>query len=344
MREMIQQTQIATLIAGLLGLGAVVAGGAAGVEGLGQAGGGVVAGIGEVGARSLLSYARAQETSADRAAITFLEATHQSGRGMLRVFSRLADKDLFLARDVDPYVQSHPLPRERMELIERLVEGSRYAGQTDSPALQARHDLMRAKLSGFTETPQLVARRYPRGDNSLAARYARAVSAYRAGRLDSALPLIDELIAADGKNPFFHELKGQALLENGRARDAVPELRRAVALDPSSGLLRIMLGHAMVESGNKGLLDEAIKNLTIGLASDPNVGIGYRILGRAYAERGDVGLAQLATAQGLFADGNIKEARIQASRAQGKLTRGSPAWLRADDIVSYKPPDTRALR
>jgi predicted Zn-dependent protease len=47
-------------------------------------------------------------------------------------------------------------------------------------------------------------------------------------------------------------------------------------------------------------------------------------------------MAQLATAQGLFAEGNYGEAREQAARAQAKLKRGSPAWLRADDIVSYK--------
>ena len=52
-------------------------------------------------------------------------------------------------------------------------------------------------------------------------------------------------------------------------------------------------------------------------------------------------MAQLATAQGLFADGAYEEARIQATRAQVKLKRGSPAWLRADDIVSYKPQKQR---
>jgi predicted Zn-dependent protease len=49
-------------------------------------------------------------------------------------------------------------------------------------------------------------------------------------------------------------------------------------------------------------------------------------------------MAQLATAQGLFADGNIKDAKVQAERAAAKLPTGSPARLRADDIVSYKPP------
>jgi predicted Zn-dependent protease len=65
--------------------------------------------------------------------------------------------------------------------------------------------------------------------------------------------------------------------------------------------------------------------------------IGYHSLARAYALLNDIPMAQLATAQGLFAEGNYIEARAQAGRAQAKLKTGSPAWLRADDIVSYKP-------
>ena len=39
--------------------------------------------------------------------------------------------------------------------------------------------MMRAKLAGFLERPDTVARRYPSTDTSLPARYARAISAYR---------------------------------------------------------------------------------------------------------------------------------------------------------------------
>ena len=49
-------------------------------------------------------------------------------------------------------------------------------------------------------------------------------------------------------------------------------------------------------------------------------------------------MAQLATAQGLFAEGEIKEAKVQAKRAQAKLKSGTPPWLRADDIIAYEPP------
>lgn len=341
MQQMMRNVSTASMIAGVIAMGAIVAG-AQSNPGLGDSAGGVMAGIGEAAKRDILSYARGIEMEADRAGLSYLEATGQSGEGMLITFRRLADDTLLLARDANPYLLSHPLPRERIALLESAVAKSKYRTKKDPPALQRRHDLMRAKLSGFSESRERVARRYPASDTSLPARYARAILAYRFDGAARAAPLIDALIQADPDNPYFWELKGQSYLEAGRPRDAIPPLRKAVALASAqgsqSGLLRILLGQALVDSGDASLTDEAIKNLNVGLLADPAASTGYRTLARAYAAKGDIGQAQLATAQGLLAEGKVEEAKIQAKRAQAKLKEGSPAWLRADDIVAYKPP------
>ena len=45
---------------------------------------------------------------------------------------------------------------------------------------------------------------------------------------------IDALIShAQPQNPYFHELKGQALLEAGRPAEAIAPLRQAAQLAPS---------------------------------------------------------------------------------------------------------------
>ncbi len=103
----------------------------------------------------------------------------------------------------------------------------------------------------------------------------------------------------------------------------------------------MLLGHALVENGNKADLDEAIRNLTMGVQQAPNLANGYRQLARAYAGKDDLAMAQLATAQGLFVEGEVLKAKEQAKRAQAKLKLGTPAWLRADDIASYNPPSRR---
>src|SRR5262249_21237577 len=158
---------------------------------------------------------RAQEDQADRAAVKLLTATGQSAKGMHETFSRLADQILYQARYINPYMQSHPLPAERVRALEGLAKASPYWDVKDSPALQARHDLARAKLWGFIERPDTIARRYPLSNTSLPARYARAISAYRFSDPRVAMSQIDGLIQTQPQNPYFYELKGQALLEGG---------------------------------------------------------------------------------------------------------------------------------
>jgi predicted Zn-dependent protease len=61
-------------------------------------------------------------------------------------------------------------------------------------------------------------------------------------------------------------------------------------------------------------------------------------LAMAYGRKGDLAHADLASAQAAFARGDVKTARMLAERAKHRLAVGSPAWVRADDIVSVKVP------
>jgi predicted Zn-dependent protease len=292
-----------------------------------------------VAVRTLLSYKRSQELAADRAALSYLEATHQSAKGMVKTFEQFADQQLFSARYADPYAQTHPMARDRLQQLEATAQQSPYWDAADSPQLQLRHDMMRAKLSGFTESPSMVGRRFPRSDNSLPAQYARAVVAYRSGGTRDAVRAVDALIAQAPDYPYFHELKGQILLEAGMAAEAVAPLRQAVALAPEQpGLMRIMLGHALLQAGDPGKLEEAISNLIAGVKSEPLASVGYRHLATAYQMQGRVAEAELASAEGLLIDGDLDSAKNFARRAQAKFSRGSPGWLKADDIISYEAP------
>lgn len=337
-REALAKAQALAVIGTLLGAGAIAAGAASGSGSGTQAGAGVIGGSQALAQRSFLEYARGEELAADRAGFTFLERTQQSSQGMLKVFRRFADQALFRTQFTDPYLLSHPLPNERIRQLERLVVRSRYVDKADSDTFLHRHKLMQAKLLAFTQHPRRVNRSYPKSDKSLAARYARAIVAHRFGKPRRAISLIDNLIKAEPRNPFFWELKGQAYLESGRPRDAVQPFRKAVSLAPNSGLLQLYLGQSLVASDRQNLLPEAIRTLNGGLSREPNAALGYRFLAQAYARQGKIALAELATAQSTFASGNLRQAKVHAKRAQRNLKRGSPAWLRADDIISYTPP------
>ena len=66
--------------------------------GLAGAGMGVAAGGGEMARRSLLAYQRTEEITADRSAITYLNATGQSGKGMLKTFAALPERAVAVGR------------------------------------------------------------------------------------------------------------------------------------------------------------------------------------------------------------------------------------------------------
>lgn len=331
LRERIARMKLFAILAVLGGAGAGIA------SGNGDAGAAAMLGGLQFGQRNLLAYAREQESAADSAALRYLDRTGQSARGMIETFEELAGAQLFSSAAANPYLQTHPLARERIAAIETRAHASKFFDRPDPPALQGRHDLVRAKFIAFTGSSQQVLRAYPPGETSLAADYARAIVAFRFSNPDAAVAQVDALIRRSPQDPYFWELKGQILMESGRPGQAIAPLRKAVALAPSAGLIRSMLGQALVAGGDARRLDEAIAMLEKATVDDPDQPLAFAQLAIARARKGDIALADLATAQGALAAGDVKAARQYAARAQAKLKTGSAAWLRADDIASYKP-------
>ena len=340
LRQELTKAKVLSVIGMLAGTGAVVgasqSGGRVGNSGSGAMG--AITGSGELVRRSLLAYQRSEEQAADQAAVRYLTAIGQSPNGMLKTFRRFNDAAIFRTSSLDPYLFSHPLPAERIAQLETLAKQSPHFAKKDDPRLQARHDLMRAKLFGFIERPETVGRRYPLKDASAPARYARAVQAYKSGRLTEALSNIDSLIREQPGNAYFWELKGQALLESGRARDAIEPLRRSVSLAPGAVPIRAMLGHALVAANEPRFVDEAIRELSNASTRDPEFAEAFQHLATAYGRKGNIGMAELASAQAFFNAGDLKNAQTQASRAMQKLPQGSPGYLKAEDIFNYRPP------
>jgi predicted Zn-dependent protease len=339
LREQLAQAQTQMIIAMLLGLGAMAAGAKSGNtnSGLTNAGAAAIAGPQNMILRSLLSYQRQQEESADRAGVKFLTATGQSARGMYETFKRLSNDILFAAHGSDPYFQSHPMPADRVAALEELARSSPYWDKKDDPSLQLRHDMMRAKISAFLERQDTVYRRYPLSSDTLPARYAHAITTYLHGDLRNALTQIDALIQTQPNNPYFYELRGQALMEGGRPAEAVAPLRKAVQLSNNAPLIEMLLGQALVASDNKAYVDEAITILRAAVARESEAPIGYTQLAMAFGRKGDLAEADLASAQAAFLRGDNKTARDLASRAKTRFAVGTPGWVKADDIVTAKP-------
>jgi predicted Zn-dependent protease len=337
LRERLAQAQTQMIIAMLLGAGAIVAGASRNSTGVANAGAAAIAGPQEMIRRSLLSYQRQQEESADRAGVKFLTATGQSPKGMYETFKRFTDESLFAARGADPYLQSHPMPADRVAALQEFARSSPYWDKMDDPALQLRHDMVRAKISAFMERQDTVYRRFPLSNSTLPARYARAITTYLHGDLNNALAQIDGLIQAQPNNPYFYELRGQALLEGGKPSEAIAPLHKALQFSNNAPLIEMLLGQALVATDNKAYTDEAIAILRAAVVRETEAPLGYSQLAMAYGRKGNYAEADLASAQAAYLRGDNKTARELASRAKTRFAVGTPGWVKADDIVSAKP-------
>jgi predicted Zn-dependent protease len=334
MREQMANASTESLVAMLLGIGALVAGARSGGSGadVGMAAMTLPQGMIQ---STMLAYIRTQEEQADKAGVKFLTATGQSPKGMYDTFKRLGDELLYQSRYIDPYLQTHPMPKERVAALEELVKTSPYWDKKDSPELQHRHDMMRAKLFGYMDRSEISGNRYPASDQSLPARYARAIAASRFSDSRAATAQIDALIEAQPQNPYFHEVKGQTLLEGGKPAEAIAPLRRAVQLAPNPALIQILLGRALVESNDRAHLEEAVSVLEASVLHDPDSPEAYAQLAIAYGRKGDLARADLSSAQSALMRGDIKAARMLAARAKERFPVGSPGWVKADDLSTY---------
>jgi predicted Zn-dependent protease len=342
LRARIAKDQTRALLTQILGIGAMVAGGVAGGDGgreAMQGGQAVMQGGNEIIMRGLLSERRSQESAADQAGLQYLNATKQSGQGMLSTFERFQEQEYISDQYKDPFVRSHPVATDRLARLRTLVTSSPYFGQTDPPELQLRHDMMRAKLSGYLERPTTVFNRYPASDTTLPARYGRAIARFfqgGPGALEVAVGEMDSLIRDHPSNPYFWEVKGDMLMRSGRMAEAIPNLRQALKLVPDSTLIRVQLATALQSLNDDSALTESVALLRKSLIDDQNPR-AYRMLGSAYYKQGKGPEADAMTAQAHFLEGDLKQAQVFAKRAHPKLKQGSPEWIKNDDIINFRP-------
>ncbi len=338
LRDRIARDQTKSLLIKLLGIGLMVAGGGGGSSGVTGAGTGVLVGGDQLIINSLMADRRAQESSADQSGLRFLEATKQSGKGMLDTFERFAQQEYISASGAtqDAFARSHPVAANRLAQLREKVAASRFANEKDPVQLQLRHDLMRAKLAGYLERPQIVLNRY-RQEESLPARYARTIAAFFGRGIEASLPMVEALIREQPQNPYFHELKADFLMRSGRSHEAIAPLRTALKLAGDAPLIAVRLAQALDGENDAQSVNETVTLARKSLVADKNPQ-GYRLLASGYAKQGRVPEADLAIAEAHFLEGNIKQAQIFAKRSQRGLKVGSPEGLRAGDIVSYKLP------
>jgi tetratricopeptide (TPR) repeat protein len=233
-----------------------------------------------------LAFSRTQESSADAAGADYLAKAGISGRGSLEFFKKLQNQEFRLAiPQEDSYARTHPLSGERISTLEGAYKAQPGWDKKTDPALEARFQRVKAKLTGFVNEPRQTLALYPETNKTVPGRYARAYAWHKSAYPDKSIGEVDSLLAESPNDPYFLELKGQVLLESGRPREALPPLREAVGRAPDQPLISALLGHALISTEEKANFDEAKKVLRSAISRDNTNPFAWYQLGHRLQSR-----------------------------------------------------------
>src|SRR5205085_1021563 len=311
----------------------LVLGAAAIAVGAGDAGMGIMMAGQQAAESKFMAFTRAQEATADASASRFLSKAGISGKGILDFFGKLQNQEYRLAiYSKDSFDRDHPLNSERITALgQTLRSDSAYDKPTD-PELEARFQRVKAKLLGYVAPKQAVLK-YPESNQSVPAHYARAYAYHLGGYPQKAEAEANALLAVDPHDPYFLELKGQILLEDGKPLEAIPPLREAVQRSGDAPMIAAMLGHALVETEDPKNFGEAKQILKVAVNKDNQDPFAWYQLGIIYEHEGDPARAALATAERSNLENEPKMALASAQMALKGIPPGTPDYLRAQDIA-----------
>jgi predicted Zn-dependent protease len=308
---------------------------AAALAGAGDAAMGAIAMGQQAAYGSLLAYSRGQEATADAAGASFLSKAGISGRGSLEFFDKLQNLEFRYGYPHDEeaaYASTHPLAGDRIAILRDEYQKDPAWNTKTDPKLEARFQRVKAKLYGYLAKPADTLRHYPEYMTTEPAIYARVYAYHKDARLADAVREADALLAMEPNDPYFLEIKGQILLESGKPVEALEPLRKATELTGNDPLIAGTFGLALVNTEDKAHLDEAETVLRAAVARDRENPFAWYELGLVYGAKGDIPRAQLASAEQQIMSDSPAQALRSANAAQAGLPKGSPDWIRAQDI------------
>ena len=161
------------------------------------------------------AFSREQEREADFYAIKTLNKLNLSPIPLIK-FLNILEED-FIKKGISKEYQkfsSHPIYKERYDLIEQNINKTKYTFDLD---LNRQFYFIKSKLFGFTENE------YNNLDKYLEKKYlkyAKSIIYSKQGKLKKSIKLLNEIISENSQNAFLLETKGDILLSHGYSFEA----------------------------------------------------------------------------------------------------------------------------
>ena len=330
LREKIEKESKKSHLASLIGAGVgIITGGNI------KAGQGVAGGIQEAVRRNIMAFTRAHEGAADQAALKYLEIAKIPAQGYEDFLKTLIRRDRIRIGKLDPFLQTHPLTKDRLNSISNYLENKKTHHKINKK-LQNQFLIIQAKLYAFLKDHARTIKKYQNHNQQPAREIANAIVDYKKGKIKSAVTIMDQLILRMPGNPYLVELKGQMLFENGKLLDSIKAYEQAAKLLPNEALVLTALAEARIATNNKKNILRALENLSRAVNLDPKNITAWHLLNIAYNKSGHQGMSLLSAAEKFVLLGDYKTAKNYAKRAKNALPLNSSGRMRAEDILILK--------
>lgn len=288
--------------------------------------------------RSIMSYSRAYESSADQAAIRLLEKNGYSVQGMMDFFAYISKQSSGIF--INQYDQTHPLSQDRMTTVTNHYQKSKFKTSNRSADLEYRFERSVAKLLAFTtKDPKKLLHDSSSSFSEEITDYIRAICFFRIGDLNNAIKMIDKLITKKPLDAFFHELKGQILFEFGK-KESLDSYNTAVKLKPNDLLIKLSraIVGITVYFNDTNELKKFYTDLQFVQDLEPDNMVALYYISLYYDRVHEKPKSLLYSAIMALKTGNFDRAKILARQALPGLKKESPDWYKANDIIIYNQP------
>ena len=175
--------------------------------------------------------------------------------------------------------------------------------------------MVKAKVNGFFLNDKQLKSIY-KDNKNIESFYAYSHRNYRVGKIRDALLLVNKCIEFNANNPFFYELKGQILFENGKIRESIPQFRKAIQLMPNEKSFRLFLAKSLYHTKNKNSYNESIKILWSYIKEDDFPYDAWHYLGLNYGKLKKHDYSSYALAEKYLLVNQIKNAKIHIQRVK----------------------------
>ncbi|MGD8330004.1 MAG: tetratricopeptide repeat protein, partial [Acidobacteriota bacterium] len=216
--------------------------------------------------------------------------------------------------------------------VEPDLTGDAAAGVTSDPeqlaALRALGYVAVARAASGASLPD------PKDKIATFQQITTAMGAWRAGDTETALEIIDGLIAAEPDFAGAYHFRGLVLSGSGDNEDAVEDFRHALELDPEHGVAARALVRAYLALGRTGDAEQVLVDLLDASPGDAELRAELAVL---YLQQGRIDEADALVSEGLERD--PAAARLYAVAGQVALQREEPlnALQAFDRAVELEP-------